>query len=160
MARVGLGQDSHRFSSDVSRELVLGGVVVPGQPGLDGNSDADVVLHALCRALEQAIGRDGFSQYADEMAARGIVDSRAYVQVARQHVAEAGFVIENVGVMIEARTPKIEPLRQRMKASIAGLLSIGEDAVGVTATSGEGMTPFGKGEGIQALVIVALERAP
>ena len=65
MFRVGLGQDSHRFSADPGRALVLAGVRIAGAPGLDGNSDADVVLHALCRALEQALGEDAFSRYAD-----------------------------------------------------------------------------------------------
>ena len=91
MFRVGLGQDSHRFSNDAGRPLVLGGVIVPGARGLDGNSDADVVLHALCRALEQAIGDDEFSRYADDMSGNGINDSREYVKVARANVARAGF---------------------------------------------------------------------
>lgn len=158
MSRVGLGQDSHRFSADPARRLVLGGVVVAGQPGLDGNSDADVVLHALCRALEQAIGTDAFSQYADEMSRKGINDSREYVKVARLHVEEAGYGVNNVGVTIEAHRPKIDPIRVEMKRSIAELLGIAEDDVGVNATTGERMTPFGKGEGVQAFVIVSLDR--
>jgi 2-C-methyl-D-erythritol 2,4-cyclodiphosphate synthase len=64
--RVGLGHDSHRFSSDAARRLMLGGVLIPEHAGLEGDSDADVVLHALCRALEQAIGGDSFSEYATE----------------------------------------------------------------------------------------------
>ncbi|MDQ6619877.1 MAG: 2-C-methyl-D-erythritol 2,4-cyclodiphosphate synthase [Pseudomonadota bacterium] len=151
-----MGQDSHRFSSDPTRKLVLGGVVVAQVPGLEGNSDADVVLHALCRALEQAIGTDLFSQYADEMSQRGVQDSRIYVQVARTHVRDAGYRVNNVGVTIEALRPKIDPIRHDMKRSIAGLLGITERDVGINATTGENMTPFGKGEGIQAFAIVSL----
>lgn len=158
MSRVGLGQDSHRFSADPARKLVLGGVVVAGHPGLEGNSDADVVLHALCRALEQAIGADAFSQYADEMSRNGINDSREYVKVARVHVQDAGYRVNNVGVSIEAHRPRIDPVRLEMKRSIAELLGIVEDDVGINATTGEKMTPFGKGEGIQAFVIVSLDR--
>lgn len=158
MFRVGFGQDSHRFSRDPERKLVLGGVVVANESGLDGNSDADVILHALCRALEQAIGRDSFSQYADEMSGRGVHDSRAYVEVARSHVEAAGYRVNNVGLSIEALRPKIDPLRDAIKKSVADLLGIGEDAVGVNATSGEKMTPFGQGEGIQAFAIVSLEQ--
>ncbi len=157
MSRVGFGQDSHRFSRDPKRKLVLAGIVVPHEVGLDGNSDADVVLHALCRALEQAIGRDSFSQYADEMSQQGIQDSRAYVQVARSHVEDAGYRVNNVGLTIEAQRPKIDPIRQEMKRSVASLLGISEDAVGINATTGENMTPFGKGEGIQAFAIVSLD---
>ena len=158
MFRVGFGQDSHRFSVDPTRKLVLGGAIVAEEPGLDGNSDADVVLHALCCSLEQAIGRDGFSQYAGEMCQRGIVDSRAYVEVARSHVEAAGYRINNVGVTIEALCPRIDPLRAVMKANIAHLLGISVDAIGINATSGEQMTPFGQGAGIQAFVIVSLEQ--
>ncbi len=157
MSRVGFGQDSHRFSIDPERKLVLGGVAIAGEAGLDGNSDADVVLHALCRALEQAIGRDSFSEYADEMSRQGIQDSRAYLAVARSHVEAAGFQVNNVGLTVEALRPKIDPIREAIKKSVADLLGIAEDAVGVNATSGEKMTPFGKGEGIQAFAIVSLE---
>jgi 2-C-methyl-D-erythritol 2,4-cyclodiphosphate synthase len=156
MFRVGFGQDSHRFSADRTRSLVLAGVHVPGEPGLAGNSDADVILHALCRALEQALGTDAFSQYADEMAGRGIVDSREYVKIARARVEAAGYRVNNVGITIEARTPKIEPLQQTFKASLAALLGVPADAIGINASTGEQMTPFGKGEGIQALAIVSL----
>ena len=157
--RVGLGQDSHRFSDDANRPLVLGGIVVQGARGLDGNSDADCVLHALCRALEQAIGNDAFSHYADEMSRNGVNDSREYVKVARANVERAGYVVNNVGLTIEARTPKIDPLRVAMKQSVATLVGVAPDAVGINATSGEGMTPFGKGEGIQAFAIVSLVAA-
>src|SRR6476620_12580313 len=111
MFRVGFGQDSHRFAKTGGRKLVLGGVYIPGAIGLAGNSDADVVLHALCRALEQAIGTDGFSRYADAMSSDGIDDSREYVKVALANVHRAGYDVGNVGLTIEARTPKIEPLR-------------------------------------------------
>jgi len=156
MFRVGLGQDSHRFSADAGRALVLGGVVVPGGRGLDGNSDADVVLHALCRALEQAIGTDGFSRYADAMSRDGINDSREYVKVALANVHRAGYDVGNVGLTIEARTPKIEPLREAIKDSVAALLRIAPGAVGINASTGEDLTAFGRGEGIQAFAIVSL----
>jgi 2-C-methyl-D-erythritol 2,4-cyclodiphosphate synthase len=156
MFRIGMGQDSHRFAADPGRPLVLGGVRVADAGGLDGNSDADVVLHALCRALEQALGDDAFSRYADAMCARGIADSREYVKVATSRVEAAGYRVNNVGVTIEARTPRIEPLRLAMKQSISTLVGVAPNAVGINATSGEGMTPFGKGEGIQAFAIVSL----
>ena len=154
--RVGLGQDSHRFSTDPARRLVLAGVPVEGAPGLDGNSDADVVLHALCRALEQAIATDGFSQYADAMSRRGINDSREYLKVAVSNVEAAGYRVNNVGVTIEAQRPKIDPVRHALKASLCALLGLPADAIGINASTGERMTPFGQGEGIQAFAIVSL----
>jgi len=160
MFRVGFGQDSHRFSTDSSRKLVLGGVLIPGAPGLDGNSDADVVLHALCRALEQAVGRQDFSRYADEMSRNGINDSREYVKVARTHVEQAGYRVNNVGLSIEALKPKVDPFCDAIKTVIAGILGIPPSAIGVNASSGEHMTPFGKGEGIQVFAIVSIIAKP
>ena len=156
MFRVGLGQDSHRFSSDPSRALVLGGVTVEGAPGLEGNSDADVVLHALCRALEQAIGGEDFSRYADAMSRQGINDSRAYATIARTHVEAAGYRVNNIGITIEAARPRIEPIREAIRQSIATLMDVPLQAVGVNASSGERMTAFGRGEGIQVFAIVSL----
>jgi 2-C-methyl-D-erythritol 2,4-cyclodiphosphate synthase len=156
MFRVGLGQDSHRFSNDATRKLVLGGVTIPDEPGLEGNSDADVVLHALCRALEQAIGSDAFSRYADEMSRNGVNDSREYVKVARAHVEQAGYRVNNVGLTIEGLRPKIDPVSLRLKESVARLLGVPPDAVGINASTGERMTPFGRGEGLQVFAIVSL----
>jgi 2-C-methyl-D-erythritol 2,4-cyclodiphosphate synthase len=156
MFRVGFGQDSHRFSNDVNRKLVLGGVLIPGVRGLDGNSDADVVLHALCRALEQAVGNQDFSRYADEMSRTGINDSREYVKVAKAHVEGAGYRVNNIGLSIEAREPKVDSFCEAMKNAVAEILDIAPGAVGVNATSGEQMTPFGKGEGIQVFAIVSV----
>ena len=156
MFRIGFGQDSHRFSTNPERKLILGGVDFPGTTGLDGNSDADVVLHALCRALEQATGNDSFAQYADAMSASGINDSREYVKIAKSHVEDAGYRVNNVGLTIEADRPRIEPMRQQLKESVATLLDIPVQAVGINASTGETLTSFGKGEGIQAFAIVSL----
>jgi 2-C-methyl-D-erythritol 2,4-cyclodiphosphate synthase len=157
--RVGLGQDSHRFEDEAStKPLVLGGVVFPGHPGLQANSDGDVVLHAVFNALSQAIGKRSLGVYADPMCAKGITDSREYLRVALDMVRAAGYTVNNVGVSIEARRPKIEPKAGEMKTSLARLLDVAEDQVGITATSGEGLTAFGRGEGIQVLVIVSLVR--
>ena len=156
MYRVGLGQDSHRFSDDPDRKLVLAGVEIAGARGLDGNSDADVILHALCRALEQAIGEDEFSRYADEMSGRGINDSREYVRVAISRVTQAGYRVNNVGLTIEGQTPKFDPIRAQMKASVAAKREIPIGAIGLNGTTGADMTTYGKGEGVQAFAIVCL----
>jgi 2-C-methyl-D-erythritol 2,4-cyclodiphosphate synthase len=157
--RVGMGQDSHRFEDEAStKPLVLGGVVFPGHPGLQANSDGDVVLHAVFNALSQAIGKRSLGVYADPLCAKGITDSREYLRVALDMVRAAGYTVNNVGVSIEARRPKIEPKAGEMKTSLARLLDVAEDQVGITATSGEGLTAFGRGEGIQVLVIVSLVR--
>ena len=157
MIRVGLGQDSHAFEPEGStKPLILGGVVFAGHPGLLANSDGDVVLHALFNALSQALGKRSLGVYADPICQRGVTDSREYLAVALDMVRHAGYTISNVGVSVEGRRPRIEPMSQTMKQNIARLLDVAGDQVGITATSGEGLTAFGRGEGIQVLVIVSL----
>lgn len=156
--RVGIGQDSHRFSTDLKRKLILGGVEVSGQPGLDGNSDADVIIHALCRALEQAIGGESFSVYADKMAEEGIMDSKKYLKKAVEHVEAEGYEINNVGISIEAKKPNVSSISEAMRQKLAEILKIDADRIGISATSGEGLTAFGRGEGIQTFVIVSLAK--
>lgn len=154
--RVGIGQDSHKFSNDVNRKLFLGGFEVPGEAGLQGNSDADVVIHALCRALEQAIGRESFSVYADQMNSEGVMDSKEFLKVAVSHVKEKGYLLSNVGISIEAKKPNISKISQEMKKTLSDILEITKENIGISATSGEEMTSFGKGEGIQCFAIVSL----
>jgi 2-C-methyl-D-erythritol 2,4-cyclodiphosphate synthase len=154
--RVGIGQDSHKFSEDERRKLFLGGFEVSDEKGLEGNSDADVVIHAICRALEQAIGGESFSVYADEMNGRGITDSKEYLKVSVAHVKEKGYKINNVGISIEAKRPNISKISGSIKNSLSPILEISIDDIGINATSGEGMTPFGRGEGVQAFAIVSL----
>ena len=153
MSRIGIGQDSHAF--DKNKKLVLGGVSLEG-PGMKANSDGDVVMHALCNALASAVGKGSLSTYADKMYKEGITESKEYVKVALDFVKEAGFKVNNVSVSIEARIPKIDPHVKEMKRCIAGLLGIEEDDVGITATSGEGLTEFGRGKGIRCFAAVSL----
>jgi 2-C-methyl-D-erythritol 2,4-cyclodiphosphate synthase len=156
MFRVGFGQDSHRFSADQQKKLLLGGIEIKGEKGLEGNSDTDVVLHALCAAIEQSLGRINFSTYSDEMCKNGVTDSMEYLKVALAHVKEAGYAINNLGISIEAKTPKILPLEEQMKNRLVEILGLEKNRIGINATSGEGLTAFGRGEGIQAFVIISL----
>ncbi len=156
MFRVGFGQDSHRFSDDVKKKLILGGIEIKGEKGLEGNSDADVIIHAICAAIEQALGRINFSVYADEMCSQGIIDSAEYLKVALSHMKKDGYNINNLGISIEAKTPKILPIEDRMKNRLAEILEIKKSQIGINATSGEGLTAFGRGEGIQVFVVISL----
>ena len=156
MFRVGFGQDSHRFSDDSAKKLVLGGVAVSGERGLEGNSDADVIIHSICRAFEQAIGGESFSIYADKMNAEGISDSREYLKVSAANVERNGYRIGNLGISLECKTPKIVPLADKIKSELAAILKIEKGQIGVSATSGEELTAFGRGEGIQCFAIVSL----
>lgn len=152
--RFGIGEDSHRFCED--KRLVLGGVFIPDAPGLHANSDGDAVLHALCNALSTAVGKGSLGTYADEMCQKGIVESSQYVLVAYGFVRECGYAVSNISISIEAGRPKMEKYFPAMKRRIANLLEMPSDAIGLSVTSGEKITPFGKGEGIHVFASVCL----
>ena len=154
--RVGFGQDSHRFSDDPERRLVLGGLEIKGERGLEGNSDGDAVIHAVCRAIEQAIGGDSFFIYADKMHEEGLDDSREYLKVALDHARKKGYEINNLGISLECQKPKIIPIAEKMKEVLGRILELDSDRISINATSGEDLTSFGRGEGIQTFAIVSL----
>ncbi|NLX77258.1 MAG: 2-C-methyl-D-erythritol 2,4-cyclodiphosphate synthase [Clostridiaceae bacterium] len=152
MFRVAIGQDSHRFDFDNNnKKLVLGGVIFDGPP-LKGNSDADVVLHALTNAISGITGVNILGETADRMCLEeGITDSSAYVREALKHFHGT---ICHVSFSIECLKPKITPRIPDMRKSIANLLDISETSIGITATTGEGLTDFGKGLGIQCFCVL------
>lgn len=158
--KVGIGQDSHRFSEDKNRPLILGGVKFSSEFGLKTNSDGDVIIHALCNALGSAIGKGSLSTYADTMRKNGIVDSAEYLKIALRQIAEAGYGLNNISISIEAQKPKIESNSFKIKEKLSKLTGIEENCIGITATSGEDLTAFGKGKGIQVFTIVTLIKKP
>ena len=155
--RVGIGQDSHRFS-EYPKQLVLGSVAIPDENGLEANSDGDVVLHSLFNALSQSVGGKSLGFYADPLCRKGVKDSSIYLKLALDMVKEKGFKINNIGVMVEAKKPRLEEYEGLIKEKIANLCSIEHNQVSVTVTSGEELTPFGRGEAIQVFSIVSLRR--
>lgn len=155
--RTGLGQDSHRFlPAEENKPLILAGVAIPGARGFEANSDGDVIYHALFNALSSAIGEQSLGVYADPMLKKGITDSKKYVDAIMNKVLADGWDINNISISVEAREPRLEKYEKSMKDSIAMALHIYTDQVGITFTSGEGLTSFGRGEGMQALVLVCL----
>jgi 2-C-methyl-D-erythritol 2,4-cyclodiphosphate synthase len=157
MIRVGLGQDSHRFTaSEKNKPFILGGIKVDEKTGLEGNSDGDVIFHSICNALSSAIGGDSLSTWTDEMCNRqGIKDSSLYVEYIFNKVAALNYSVTNISISVEAKKPylKMEVINQ-IKKRIASLLKIETEQVGLTFTSGENLTAFGQGLGIQALTMV------
>jgi len=158
MFRIGLGQDSHRFGTEENKKLILGGVEILGEKGMEANSDGDVILHALCAAIEQSLGRTSFSVYADTLCAQGIIDSLEYLKVAMEHLAEDGYVINNIGISVEGAHPKILPIEDQIKNHLVEILDIEKSRIGINATTGEGLTVFGRGEGLQVFAIVSLTK--
>jgi 2-C-methyl-D-erythritol 2,4-cyclodiphosphate synthase len=157
MFKSAIGQDSHRFEEEGStKRLMIGGVQISGCPGLAGNSDADVVLHALVNALSGISGHNILGKISDDMCLRqGITDSRAYLAKAMESLVNCQ--ISHVSVAIEGKRPRLEPVIDAIKGSLANLLKLQPSDVGITATTGEGLTAFGRGEGLQAFVIVSAE---
>ncbi|ALG69386.1 2-C-methyl-D-erythritol 2,4-cyclodiphosphate synthase [Beggiatoa leptomitoformis] len=157
--KTGLGQDSHRFVlADEQKTLLLGGVVFPDELGLAGNSDADVVLHAITNGISGITGVNILGKISDDLCLQqGITDSRVYLQEALKYLH--GWQICHISISIECRTPKITPRIPEMKQQIAALLQITTTDVGITATTGEGLTDFGRGLGIQVFCIVTAIQA-
>lgn len=155
--RVGIGLDSHRFT-DKPKQLVLGSVVIPDENGLEANSDGDVILHSLFNALSSAVGGKSLGFYADPLCKKGIKNSAVYLKIALEMVKEKGFKINNIGIMIEGKRPRLEKYEELIKEKVGGLCGIGSSKIGLSATSGEELTAFGKGEGIQVFSIVSLRK--
>ena len=153
----GIGQDSHRFDfENREKKLVLGGVIFENHPPLKGNSDADVVLHSITNAVSGVTCVNILGEVSDRMCLdRGITDSREYLLEALKYLD--GRKILHVSVSIECSTPKISPKIIQMRASIAEILGIQASCVGITATTGEGLTEFGLGKGIQAFSCITVE---
>lgn len=157
MFKTAIGQDSHRFvEGESNRKLVLGGIVIEGCPALAGNSDADVVLHALTNAVSGITCVNILGKIADDLCLKeGITDSRVYLKKALTYMTD--YKIVHVSISIEAMRPKLANHIERMRESIAGILGIQPQNVGITATTGEGLTEFGRGNGIFCTVILSVQ---
>jgi 2-C-methyl-D-erythritol 2,4-cyclodiphosphate synthase len=156
--RAGIGYDSHRFRDQGGR-LVLGGVEVPGEPGLSGHSDADVVSHALTDAMLGAAGLgDIGDHFPDDDPRWADADSLDLLARVVAMLAERGWRAVNVDVTLIAERPRVGPLKAAMTARLAGALGVEAGRVNVKATTNEGMGAIGRGEGIAVLAIAAIER--
>jgi len=151
--KTGLGLDSHRFiEGDTDKQFVLGGVVFDDAPALSGNSDADVILHALTDAISGITGVTVIGAVADKMCHQGITDSKAYLKVALDSLGL--WRVTHVSIVLECLRPKIDPKASALRASVAALLSLEITDVCLTATTGEQLNDVGRGLGIHASVIV------
>jgi 2-C-methyl-D-erythritol 2,4-cyclodiphosphate synthase len=154
--RVGTGFDLHRF--DPSRPLRLGGVTIPGAPGLAGHSDADCVLHAIADALLGAAGLGDLGEhFPDADPAWKGADSSAILGRVGAMLAAKDLRVANVDCTVLAERPRIAPYRAAMRARIAAILGLSADAVSVKAGTLEGMGALGRGEGIACQAVCLLE---
>lgn len=150
-----IGQDSHRTSAEpTDRPMMLGGVAFEGYPALVANSDGDVVLHALTNAISGITAENVLGARADVLCAAGQKDSRVYLKEALKFLRGR---ITHVSFTIECREPHISPRVAEMRKVIGGLLNLPPERVGITATSGEALTDFGRGLGISVFCIATAE---
>ena len=153
--RVGNGFDVHGLIA--GRRLVLGGVTIPFDRGLEGHSDADVLLHAICDAILGAIGAgDIGAHFPDSDPAYKDADSRVLLRRVWLLAREAGYRLGNVDATLVAQAPKLAPYLPRMVANIAADLAARGDQVNVKATTTERLGFTGRGEGIAAMATVLL----
>lgn len=154
IVRTGLGQDSHRFLPlDTTKPCVVGGVIIENSPGFNANSDGDVVFHAICNAITSLTDVLILGGIADELCLKdGITDSEVYLLKALETLGKQK--ISHLAVSIEGKKPKINEWRQEIRRNIARVMKIDQSQVGLTATTGEGLTDFGCGDGVQCLVVL------
>lgn len=155
--RIGHGYDVHRLKT--GRALILGGVTIPYDLGLDGHSDADVLTHAIMDALlgAAAAGDIGKLFPDNDEAFRGI-SSLELLRRVKLHLAEKNYKIVNVDATIIAQAPKLSPYRETMRENLAKVMEVDVEQVSVKATTEEHLGFTGKGEGIAAHAICLIER--
>ena len=155
--RIGHGYDVHRLVEN--RALILGGVTVPYELGLDGHSDADVLLHAVMDALLGAAAlRDIGYHFPDtDMRYKG-ADSRGLLRAVKEKLDNAGYRVENVDVTMIAQKPKLKPYIPQMMENIALDLGISLDQVNVKATTEEHLGFTGSGEGMACHAVCLIEK--
>ncbi len=155
--RVGMGYDVHRL--EMGRPLVLGGVPIPHDLGLEGHSDADALLHALMDALLGAAGLEdighhfppGDERFRDASSLKLLAEVRSLIEA-------AGWRVVNVDSTVVAERPKLAPHLPRMKQAIGQVLDIPTGAVGIKATTNEGLGFAGRQEGVAAMAVALLAR--
>ncbi len=157
IVRTGIGQDSHRFlDPESSKPCILGGIIFEDTPGLAANSDGDVIFHALCNAITSLTGVLILGGIADDLCLKdGITDSQVYLEKAIETLGDQ--VITHVAITLEAKKPKFLQKRSDLRKNIASVMGISAGQVGLTATTGEGLTDFGCGDGIQCFCVITTQ---
>lgn len=159
--RLGMGEDSHKFADkfEADKPFRLGGVdVSAGRLSSDGNSDGDLILHALCNALLSAVGDKTFDPIAAPICKAGETKSTAYLAATLKYLKTNGHSlnIQQVLISLEGLQPRIAPQHDAIVHNLATLLAINTSQIGLTYTTGEGLNDCGKGLGMNAKVIVTV----
>lgn len=157
MIRVGFGMDVHRLVE--GRDLWIGGVKIPYERGLDGHSDADVLIHAICDALLGAANlRDIGYQFPDTSGEFKNIDSKILLRRTNELLKEKGYSIGNIDATVAAQAPKLNPHIPAMQQTMADVLGIVPDLLSIKATTTEKLGFEGRKEGITAYAVVLIEK--
>lgn len=157
MIRTGIGFDIHRFAA--GRRLVLGGVEIPCDEGLEGHSDADVICHALADALLGAIADGDIGQHFPNTDPKWKnADSVELLRHVVLRLKARGFHVVNVDAVVTAQKPKVMPHALRMRERLAPVLEVGLDDVSIKATTMEGLGAIGRSEGIAVMAVATVEK--
>ena len=153
--RVGFGYDSHRLV--FKRDLVLGGVTIPYEKGLDGHSDADVIIHALIDALLGALGEGDIGKhFPDNDVKYKDISSKKLLKETMELFKIKKAIINNVDISVIIENPKLSPYIPNMKLVLSDILKISLDRINIKATTNEGMGFVGRNEGIAAYCVVSI----
>ena len=156
MIHVGIGYDVHPLVA--GRKCILGGVEIPHDKGLDGHSDADVLMHAVTDAVLGAIGCGDIGQFFPNTDPRWKgVASKVFLQEAARQVGFQNGRIINIDATIIAQAPKVLPYAQAMKFNLAAALGLNPKKIGLKATTNEHLGFIGRGEGIAAMAVASVE---
>jgi len=154
----GIGWDSHRFAA--GRPLILGGVTIPHDRGLDGHSDADVLTHAVIDALLGASALGDIGQHFPDSDERyRDADSMELLRTVVAMLAERGLRVAHVDTTVVMERPKLAGHREAIRASLAAALGVEPGQVNVKASTGEGMGFIGREEGVAALAVATVREA-
>ncbi len=157
MIRVGFGMDVHRLVE--GRDLWIGGIKIPYEWGLDGHSDADVLIHAICDALLGAANlRDIGYQFPDTSGEFKNIDSKILLRRTNELLKEKGYSIGNIDATVAAQAPKLNPHIPTMQQVMADVLQIDPDQLSIKATTTEKLGFEGRKEGITAYATVLIEK--
>ena len=155
--RIGTGFDVHRLVA--GRALVLGGVTIPSARGLEGHSDGDCVIHAVCDAVLGALARGDMGRHFPSAdAAWKDAASTLFLAAVADIAVHAGYTVSNLDVTVVAEAPRLAPHVEGMRANLARTLRVAAGVVSVKVKSADGLGAIGRGEGIAAHAVVLLER--
>jgi 2-C-methyl-D-erythritol 2,4-cyclodiphosphate synthase len=156
MVHVGIGYDVHALVA--GRKLILGGVEIPHSKGLDGHSDADALIHAICDAVLGALGAADIGHFFPNTDPRWRdAPSRVFLEEAARQVAQRRGRIVNVDATIIAQQPKISPHMPEMQRRVAAALGVDAGQVGIKATTNEHLGFLGREEGIAAMAVAGVD---